>query len=273
MSNEPLADVELVFINHKNENNCDSDSARMRFKLARQSRTLEIARCKTDSRGKEWRKKTFTNLSLEYEIPANDLNNLDEEERNGFEVLGRFLLLCNAREDLYMRDALESADSGTSFSTPLTPPDTTWRTTIRARILTASNSTLPTLDIPPRPAKLNNSRKLVSSLRANDKENSKRPSDVPPHHTSFLTDRPFSNDSLPTSSCNRSLSTSVPGAVGVGTRFIPSVGWCIRQASQVSQGGRYKIMFVDGAALDVDVDEEWVELRDPSSSGDVMRWV
>ncbi|KAF8895463.1 kinase-like domain-containing protein [Infundibulicybe gibba] len=40
----------------------------------------------------------------------------------------------------------------------------------------------------------------------------------------------------------------------VQTRFIQSV----------SQGGRYRIMFIDGAELDIDVDEEWAEYISPS---------
>jgi polo-like kinase 4 len=54
------------------------------------------------------------------------------------------------------------------------------------------------------------------------------------------------------------------------TKYIPSVGWCIRQGSRVSQGGRYKIMFFDGATLEIDVDEDWVELTSPS--GETTRY-
>jgi polo-like kinase 4 len=39
------------------------------------------------------------------------------------------------------------------------------------------------------------------------------------------------------------------------TRFMPGVGWCVR-----SGGARYRIMFTDGVALEVDVDEERVEV-------------
>ena len=48
------------------------------------------------------------------------------------------------------------------------------------------------------------------------------------------------------------------------TRFIPSVGWCIRYGSKMSQGGRYQIMFIDGVCLNVDVDEEKVEYTNTS---------
>ncbi|KAJ8472587.1 hypothetical protein ONZ45_g16605 [Pleurotus djamor] len=60
-------------------------------------------------------------------------------------------------------------------------------------------------------------------------------------------------------------------SVDAQTRFIPSVGWCIRCESRVSQGGRFKIMFLDGATLDINVDEDWAEFMDPS--GIVTRYV
>ena len=49
------------------------------------------------------------------------------------------------------------------------------------------------------------------------------------------------------------------------TRFIPGVGWCVRSGS-----ARYRIMFTDGVALEVDVDEERVEMVE--SDGSVVRY-
>jgi hypothetical protein len=49
------------------------------------------------------------------------------------------------------------------------------------------------------------------------------------------------------------------------TRFMPGVGWCVR-----SGGTRYRIMFADGVALEVDVDEERVEMVD--RDGSVVRY-
>ena len=45
------------------------------------------------------------------------------------------------------------------------------------------------------------------------------------------------------------------------TRFMPGVGWCVRSGS-----ARYRIMFADGVALEVDVDEEWVEMVEHDGS-------
>jgi hypothetical protein len=52
------------------------------------------------------------------------------------------------------------------------------------------------------------------------------------------------------------------------TRFMPGVGWCARSGL-----ARYRIMFADGVALEVDVDEERVEMveRDGSVVRSVLR--
>lgn len=49
------------------------------------------------------------------------------------------------------------------------------------------------------------------------------------------------------------------------TRFMPGVGWCVRSGS-----ARYRIMFTDGVALEVDVDEERVEMVE--CDGSVIRF-
>lgn len=49
---------------------------------------------------------------------------------------------------------------------------------------------------------------------------------------------------------------------GFETRFIPSVGWCVRYSGPSGGAGRYRMMFFDGKTLEVDVDEECVELMD-----------
>jgi hypothetical protein len=46
---------------------------------------------------------------------------------------------------------------------------------------------------------------------------------------------------------------------------MPGVGWCVRSGS-----ARYRIMFTDGVALEVDVDEERVEMVE--CDGSVVRF-
>lgn len=56
------------------------------------------------------------------------------------------------------------------------------------------------------------------------------------------------------------------------TRFIPSVGWCVRYVGSSGGAGRYRMMFFDGKTLEVDVDEECVEWAD-SVQDEVVRFV
>ncbi|KAF9267914.1 hypothetical protein L218DRAFT_955091 [Marasmius fiardii PR-910] len=76
------------------------------------------------------------------------------------------------------------------------------------------------------------------------------------------------------SSSNVNVTTTIMtggSGLGVQSKFLPSIGWCIRHNSRVSQGGRYKIMFLDGAVLDVDVDEEWAELCVPRAGAEGLK--
>ena len=59
---------------------------------------------------------------------------------------------------------------------------------------------------------------------------------------------------------------------GFETRFIPSVGWCVRYTGPSGGAGRYRMMFFDGKTLEVDVDEECVELMD-SVRDEIVRLV
>jgi len=62
-----------------------------------------------------------------------------------------------------------------------------------------------------------------------------------------------------------SASTSGTSRSRLQTRFMPGVGWCVRSGS-----ARYRIMFTDGVALEVDVDEERVEMVE--CDGSVIRF-
>ncbi|KAF9013493.1 kinase-like domain-containing protein [Cyathus striatus] len=46
----------------------------------------------------------------------------------------------------------------------------------------------------------------------------------------------------------------------IQTRFLPSVGWCVRYSTyETPHSERYQILFLDGVILEVDVDQEMVE--------------
>ncbi|KAG7443055.1 uncharacterized protein BT62DRAFT_347374 [Guyanagaster necrorhizus] len=288
MSNEPVADVELLFfspaiLSEANTTNKGdvADPARMRIRLSRKTRSMEIAVCKSDTHSKEWKKETFQTAGFDYSIPPSDFEDLDQDERKGLDLLAKFLHLCDtyeslaseslittqSRRDLVRGRRLNAVGVSCSEGNRLERTGSTARQGNYTRTL-ASSSSLTTnrgFAVPPRPPKIplttSVSRCAQKTTHIKEKENldpSKNPFD------SLVTNFAMVDDTMRQGlSCASQTSR-------VESRFIPSVGWCVRQGSRVSQGGHYKIMFIDGAALDVDVDEEWAELRD--KLGHVMRY-
>jgi polo-like kinase 4 len=74
---------------------------------------------------------------------------------------------------------------------------------------------------------------------------------------------PAGGDPLGARAENAEAWRDLSGESRLQTRFMPGVGWCVR-----SGGARYRIMFTDGVALEVDVEEERVEMveRDGSAA-------
>ncbi|KAG6903123.1 hypothetical protein C0995_004670 [Termitomyces sp. Mi166 len=118
---------------------------------------------------------------------------------------------------------------------------------------TVTNS-ISSFNLPPRPSKLSTFALSTPDLTHNNTASSK--------------DSQFSKaegiDPNIRSSWREDTSLTGGNSRELQTRFIPSIGWCIRYASNVSQGGRYRLMFFDGATLDIDVDEDWVEFKNQS---------
>ncbi|KAK0221803.1 hypothetical protein IW262DRAFT_931587 [Armillaria fumosa] len=288
MANEPVADVELLFFSPtvfsgaKSADKGDAaDSARMRIQLSRKARSMEIAVCKSDTRSKEWKKRTFQTLGFDSSISALDFQDLGEDERKGLDLLTKFLHLCDTYECLaneslntvqsrldFVRDSrLNIVETPSIDTNHLETTGSAARREISKRTFASSLITNKSFAVPPRPPKISltnsTSRRGSHPTDIKQKENldpSKAPFD------SLVTNFAMINDTATTRRYGLSCASQISG---VESRFIPSVGWCVRQGSRVSQGGHYKIMFVDGAALDVDVDEEWAELRD--KLGNVMR--
>ena len=82
--------------------------------------------------------------------------------------------------------------------------------------------------------------------------------------TACVSDQPQS----PITAATVTVAAGVNTHAALQTRFMPGVGWCVRHAPG---GGRYRIMFLDGAALEVDVDAECIEYA--IADGEPMRWV
>ncbi|KAK0504054.1 hypothetical protein EDD18DRAFT_485081 [Armillaria luteobubalina] len=288
MANEPVADVELLFFSPTFLSDAKlvdkgdgADSARLRIQLSRKARSMEIAVCKSDIRSKEWKKRTFQTSGFDSSISASDFQDLGEDERKGLDLLAKFLRLCDtyerlaseslntaqSRRDLVRDSRLNIVETPSNDTNHLKTTGSAVRRKSHARTFASSLITNKSFAVPPRPPKISLANSMSRGSHTTDtkeKENldpSKAPVD------SLLTNFAMIDDTATTSRHGLSCASQISG---VESRFIPSVGWCVRQGSRVSQGGHYKILFVDGAALDVDVDEEWAELRD--KLGNVMRY-
>ncbi|KAK1227367.1 hypothetical protein PQX77_009631 [Marasmius sp. AFHP31] len=252
MGNGPRGDVELLFTGYhasfikktnkiKEETQTQTPTRRVRY--SRQTRTLEMSSVqggKGKEKGKEWKTKTY---HVDSGSDALEVSGLDEEEEEAVKLVKRFLRVC--------REVEGGDGGGVQGYSPATNKD---KDKVKVKVedyvkfapsetLTGSGSestlgirkplslsrSLSTIDLARRPVKFS----LSSS--ANSTSNFKY------HQDEYVDD-------------------SSSSSLGVQSRFIPGIGWCVRHSSRVSQGGRYKIMFLDGAVLDVDADEEWAEL-------------
>ncbi|KAJ7644083.1 kinase-like domain-containing protein [Roridomyces roridus] len=236
MANSPPADIELLF--------GSADGPRMRIRLSRQSGSWEIAKHTSGARGEEWTKKVLRTIDEPPFISLADWDALEAiEQENVVHVVG-FLRSCDALEQL------ECQDHSISFPYSKRRRHTPLPTSV------SSTQSLSTFNFLPRPPKLAVSQIDVDPLL--DKAS------VEGQHLSVLGKTVV----LPTW-CKDDLDFTAANQLAPQTKFIPSVGWCIRHGSRVSQGGRYKIMFFDGTVLEIDVDEDWAELT--PQSGETTR--
>lgn len=272
MANFPDADVEAVFYSSEdgsrilqNEGGRPPDrtnggahlrAVTMKIKIMRGRQLVEISRqvfvpTRVYGRGikagsplreqeGEWKKVVL--VAPGGSIEAVDQTSLDMYERKGLERTGAFLAVCRIVESGLI-EAKEHSHDKTSCSSG------------SSSVLVCK--TLPVEQhangIPRGSESIGLTRKLGHSLT---------------HTTSIPSlgwnkDRhgfPFEPPSL----------IRQPG--GFETRFIPSVGWCVRYTGPSGGAGRYRMMFFDGKTLEVDVDEECVEMMD-SVRDEVVRLV
>ena len=257
MANGPKGDIEILFLcpsnsaflcerGNKPAGSKNQDNPRMRIRLFRQSRSIEIARSISGTQGKEWINRTLYTSGDGCSVAAGDWERLEDDERKGIQETVRFVRLCEAHER-----------SGSNVKTKVSCDEdsvdilqhaaTRGMEVKQASMVTKVSSTPAT--------------KLSSPL-------------VPswnnlafPECDSLWSDRAVGSGTFVDRVNPLSSSTSI----SVETRFIRNVGWCVRHNSRVTQGGRYKIMFLDGATFDVDVDEEWIEYTSPT--GQTSRYV
>ncbi|KAK7048305.1 hypothetical protein R3P38DRAFT_2868556 [Favolaschia claudopus] len=281
MANTLPGDIELLFgsplpHDRKSGTVLPTDATRMRIRLSRQTRTLEMAKHLSGARGEEWTKKVLTTTNEFPHVSSLDWDNMEADEREGIKDLTCFWRTCEAVEQSECASysashsckspASHSTNSRTSSTVPqinFLPNGPTWN--LPASF--SSTQTLPWMTVPlaPRPSKL----PLIPANTCRKAAQQPPPSpsvlDIPSMEAQYpsVTGK---TGILPTwcREDNNELTPAQHHFVSSQTKFIPTVGWCIRQSSRVSQGGRYKIMFFDGATLEIDVDEDWAELTGPN---------
>ena len=268
MANFPDADVEAVFYSSgdcsrrppdRTNGSSQVRAVTMRIKIMRGRQLVEISRqvfvptrvygrgIKPGSKDSplrenegEWKKVVL--VAPGGSIEAVDQTSLDVYERKGLERTGAFLAVCRIVESGLI-EAGEHSHDETSCSSG------------SSSVLVCK--TLPVEQhangIPRGSESIGLTRKLGHSLT----------------HTTSIPSLGWNKDrhgfpfEPPSLICQ-------PG--GFETRFIPSVGWCVRYTGPSGGAGRYRMMFFDGKTLEVDVDEECVEMMD-SVRDEVVRLV
>lgn len=267
MANAPRADMELLFngsMPSLGKDNPASDPS-LRIRFSRQTQSLEFARRISSPRGEEWTKRVIVSTSDPPFISVTDWKGLEQVEKDAMHYLACFVRTCDAVEgklDVTPPASVRSSPS-TSEETKITIPAAVQQPKYLPQTQDSPSSVVPTitstfssLNLAPRPSKLSapTTARTTPDLRTD--------TPVAPQESGVQEQETSSRGVLSnaTSAWRDDLYLTV-GSRGMQTRYIPSVGWCIRYASRVSQGGRYRIMFLDGVALDVDVDEDWVEFK------------
>lgn len=288
MANAPQGDVELIFgsfppAHSRVKHNSLNEDCTMRIRFSRQCRSIEIARYISGTLGKEWTKKVLS-TGKALSMSSDEWENLDSAERRGMEQLARFLQVCETVESLDSErlstmesEVVQDAELPLSAVRPVADDVRSSRVSINGSSATVTTvaKAFSSVNVAPRPQKLTMCSPPVRDAigrmaRHWDEERGPIPVNQRDTKMSQTTSPPVA-ESLPTWCRHNDFETTtrIHGQRNQ-TRFIPSVGWCIRHGSKVSQGGRYRIMFFDGAALEIDVDEEWAEFI--AQSGETIRY-
>ncbi|KAG7089431.1 hypothetical protein E1B28_011117 [Marasmius oreades] len=293
MANGPQGDVEILMTKSiashsvskksnrgKDENQVQVQVPTRRLRYSSQTQTLELSNYTTSSEGKEWKTTThhiLSNDSAQVDRDSFKLAGLSSDEDDTIGHLMRFLHVCAIVEaDDFHGDGARAVNP--SPSKPLLGSESNQKTlsgsgSVGSHVVGGSSRTigrsLSIVDLAPRPVKFSSST-TKSENELSTGNNKKDVADLDTFELllgSRTSGKGFGvTDATPSWVQDASLGHGMTGGLAVQSKFIPSVGWCIRHNSRVSQGGRYKIMFLDGAVLDIDVDEEWAELACPDGT-------
>jgi polo-like kinase 4 len=273
MANEPLADVEVRTSPRLTSAAVSTRTTiAIRIRFSRKLRTMQII-----SNGPRQCNKSMFCTARGVPADAGDWASLSSYEKECLAVLLDFLRTVEAVEGL-------SRISSESLSAPLTERPSKQPTkgvTARSVATTViprveSDEPPPKDNLPPKSAATASAPSTVTppSTRSIQLTVSPRPRfpSALPRATSDSFRKASStavNDAPPPANSQSSLADRVQGMGSLRdvtgprlqTRFMPGVGWCLR-----SGGARYRIMFTDGVALKIDVDEEWVEMVEHDGS-------
>ncbi|KAG5341628.1 hypothetical protein C0989_008607 [Termitomyces sp. Mn162] len=255
MANSPQADIELLTSLPVTSGKIQADGHVLRIRLSRHNQSLEIARHVSDSQGEEWTKKIIASTLVSPYISTEEWKKLEKDEEDALHQLTLFASISDMFEELMTKVPAPSAPE-TSHDSKKDVADSREpvQSSLTTHVATASTNSISSFNLAPRPSKLSTSFTTP---------------DLTHNNTVFSEDAQFSKaegidpDTKASWRENADFTGQTPGR-DLQTRFIPSVGWCIRYASNISQGGRYRLMFFDGTALDIDVDEDWVEFKSQS---------
>ncbi|EGN94254.1 hypothetical protein SERLA73DRAFT_77679 [Serpula lacrymans var. lacrymans S7.3] len=262
----------------------------MRIRLSRQYQTLEIASYSSGSHPDtmqegEWTKKTFTYREGGTIMSDVDRASLGAKEREGINMLMEFLHVCLGLETMTKKGSpvreIPAVRAGlskigtrdTEDDGPLRKfhvPDSKHKIPkngkenysygVKPNSSTSTSTmgkALASISLAPRPAKLSSGTLSCPSVPSQTLHQDRGDFATSQHTASSGSTKAHSN--IPSSMQEEPKLTNTYPAGIIQTRFIPLVGWCIRYGSRVSQGGRYRVMFIDGAVMDVDADEEHIE--------------
>lgn len=270
MANQPKGDIELLFgVSAFSSNKAAGllgNVPSMRLRFSRQGRSLEFARHISSVHGEEWTKKVISATTETPYISTGDWKTLEQTDKDAMHQLTRFVRICESVEELI--EDTSQIDIDTKANSLNISPTVPQKQSISSSSQTASTiaNSLASLGLAPRPPKLRTVPRPVTQVDLNPLGHELTIQEDP-DDLSRRNERSASNMDYTVNPtwCDEDLELT-NGGRAIQTRFIPNVGWCIRYGSRVSQGGRYRMMFLDGVALDIDVDEDWVEFK--SGSGE-----
>lgn len=305
MSNTPHPDIEILcpaISSHYNVSQGAKptrkdkiSSPSMRIRLYRRQGDIEIARLISNNssrskRSEEWTKKVISTTDIHGNIIESDWEALEKIEQLGMSKLIEFLQICKIFEQresqdfskcsLQRQDKVSPIQTETKRDRQMSQADIRFAQPLQDKNLNRDNEASPVtsstgtmvsvLNLATRPTKFSQLLERPGTVKSTTVNNSRalNPSANLASQIHISQASTMSNHSI--WSRNELLDDEPVNGGNIQTRFIPTVGWCMRHGSKVSQGGRYHIMFLDGVTLDVDIDEEYAEFTD--ISGKVARY-